>query len=1427
MDDYLDRRAPRGSSSGAETPRFGCNDSDWLRKSAITRAMVNAMTEPTSEGRSAQSPRHHTAKASPDHSANDFSGSSIGDPNSWLLPHPFRQRDELPLFEQTPNEESEEVDDNWHPHSAYRTQNLSNTGTPVPREAGRTRNSTKQSPYFLRAKDFRTLDPIEEDVASSLHGTDLYSRPAQSRLQENAGNFATHSSDRPTYPETDMISPRHSNMPQHQHHRHTQHALNTQYDVVPSTLGSETVFYTPSSTRRGQLVSPDLSQSPGSEFEGAVTPSVISRAVTHTLTPTTSPYRRDIRPGRTHDRSEAANEVPGRGTVLRTFADPRHDTRQDSSILSPLARPTDFQYLPRSGGSSGGPLHNAHLNREEDELMSIILSLDLSSDSESDDDDMLDSRPAVRRVPDTPDNRGLRGDSSELGEEQDSVVCAISESRSSDIIGVAVINATVGQVDLFRVVNDDKYWRLVETLGGMETRPQTFLVLKSVIDGPNKSSLVRCLMQEFPDVDVVPLGRDHWNESEGLRMIDRFAWRKDVKALRKELEHNFYVSCAFSAVMAYVEEDTDVIFRENSLRIKYRQPADTMGLDRATISSLELFQNTRNAKGVSSTLFGLLNNSLTPQGRRMIRSAVLQPSTNRDEIVARHEAVEELSSNEDLFTEVRASLKQLVHIDVERSIPWVAAKSEEARLPLEDGVALFEGHHQIVMSSHEDLQRAEKDLNHVLMIKAYLGGVNAIRQTLEASNCTSDLCKWVLEKCAPENTSAINELIESAVEEGATYSKAPIDVRNNRLWALKAEPNGVLERARQLYRDYTNELHQYVEELNKTFQEQLGTTPDLRLGNDNHYYFRFQWSDVGREVARHQTRLQRRLGGVETINGIRRKQYYDCQTIHLIQKSSRIQRQADIVTAQNDRFVLDLKNSLLEHAETLLSVNEATAVLDMLCSFAHLATTRNYVRPIISDNLVLKDARHPVLEVRKQNIVPNDVYSGDQAARFQVVTGGNMSGKSTFIRTIALIQILAQIGSFVPARYAAVPICDRLFTRLSTEDKPESNLGTFAVEMTEMNVILRQATKDSLIIIDELGRGTSPKEGLAIALAMSEKLIKTGSRVFFATHFTELARVLNATKRNNVLTVHISSESTKHGETSQIHLPHTVAPGPVKNEDYGLDLARLVLPDRVIKNAEPLKSTMDDSALASYLMKLQTEFTIRMDMAADDKPTEEDHRNANKTSQGAAERPVLEKPSEEEVEEWRKKCDAAERRVMHANMAASRERKRRVTGEGRSEYYYEPKRMKTDDDESKSVVSRFTPINRRSMIDEFREGTRASTTTGADTPSSFIMDISDLDDEESLAAEVKRIAPVDASSTVAIDSGSRSRAVSISSDSSVDDGIQNTVEDQAAEGPSGTPSPEPPQPQPLEAFQPLKAWYTSRGIVYDGGRPGPVETESI
>ncbi|KAH6650440.1 muts domain V-domain-containing protein [Chaetomium tenue] len=1340
-------------------------------------------------------------------SNNSFGSSppaNIGDPTSWLLPRPFRHEVELPFVGETSYEDTEGTEDDFELASLSSTRSFSQgkgkfrASTPSSLGRGESNTPTIRSPYFQRGelgpepRQVGTGGPSYDVVnANPLHPA--FSMSARNNMASSSGSFTDYQSSSP--------SPRYQQQ-YHNDSRDDTQSRSYREDNRSLSRNSDagSLWDQQPTLSRTRPASPGLWRAPdNTNSECGYGPSVISGPVTQTLTPNTSPYLRQAGQVAAYKSTSKTTGTPSRGGATGEPGEQRRPQggnnrpsfdssaqyrHQDSSILSPLLRPAASRHALQSTMDVDDDHTRTIQNRAETETPSI-LDFDFSSDSEPDAENIDDSH----NLGTGHSQQGNQEQSSQLGTDPtdgtDRVVCAISESRSSDMIGVAVINITIGEVDLFKIVNDDKYQRLAETLWRASTWPQIFIVLKTAVDK-----------------------HKHWNESEGLKLVDRFAWRADIKTMRQDLDRNFYVSCAFSAAMAYVEEETDVVFRDNSLRIRYRQPADTMGLDRSTITSLELFQNIRNSKGTSSTLFGLLNNTLTPQGRRMIRSALFQPSTNRDLITERHEAVEELSSNEDLFTEVRASLKRLFHIDVERSIPWL-------RIALQEGVSLIQGRHQMSMPSHEELQEAEKDLTHILMVKAYLGGVQSIRETLEAAGCTSKLCNWVLERCRRENTAPIASFIEEAIEQDAIYSKAPIDIRNNRMWAVKAEPNSVLEGSRQMYRDRTNEMHQYVEELSKTFQEHLGTVPQLRLASDNHYYLRFQWSDVERELTRgqaasedgrparmHQRRPQR-LGGVAIANGIRRKHHYDCQTLELIQRSSQIQRHADIVTTQCDTFIIGLKKSLLGHAEALLAVNEAIAVLDMLCSFAHLATTQNYVRPIISDNLVLKGARHPVVEARKENFVPNDVYLGDQGARFQVVTGGNMSGKSTFIRTVALIQIMAQVGSFVPATYAAIPLCDRLFTRLSTEDKPENNLGTFGVEMTEMNMILRRVTENSLVIIDELGRGTSTKEGLSIALAMSEELIKKGCRVFFATHFTELARILNTTKQVSVLNVHVVGESSKAGDTTQISLPHTIAPGPVKNEDYGLDLSRRFLPERVVDNAEKVSndSTMDDPALASYVKKLQTEFTIRMNIAADDDAAE---GSATKDVQSPAELPTLTKPSEEEVEGWKKKCDAAESRVMHSNMAQADDKKRPFpAGEGTESL---SKRARTD--ETPSTISQPTPINRNSMIEDLRRGACTPTTRAA-TPSSIRTGFSD-----SQADSVMHDAPTadHTPTTQAYNTNdTRHRAMSISSGSNYDEEMPDADSPDAALPPSSAQHPAAGAyaglVQPLEQFQPLRDWY--------------------
>ncbi|KAK3382701.1 muts domain V-domain-containing protein, partial [Lasiosphaeria ovina] len=876
-------------------------------------------------------------------------------------------------------------------------------------------------------------------------------------------------------------------------------------------------------------------------------------------------------------------------------------------------------------------------------------------------------------------------------EDKDRLICAISESRSSDVLGLAVINVTAGQVDIITILNDDKYQRLFETLWRIQGTPEVFLVLKNVVSKNSKSRLASNLDNEFPDVPILPQEREHWNELEAHRLIDLFSVNRQAKATRDSLGNSFYGSCAFAAAMTYVREELNIFFSKQSLVIRHSQPADAMGIDRSTIMSLELLYSIRGAKTKSSTLFGVLNYTRTPQGRRLLRSTMLQPSTKKEEILGRYDALQALCDDEDLFQDVSKGLKGLTGMDVERSIPWV-----RARPALEEGVSMIQGHYQIFLPVHAELYEAERELNNILMLRRYIAGVQNLHRTVGSAHCASSIIDSILEKFSLGTLGPVVQVLIDSIEEDATYSNAPIDIRNNRLWAVKAEPNGILERARKLFRRRVDELNEYVDRLNDHFTKHLGMIAELCMDNDKdrHYHLRFHWEDVKYDVSRRWREVETQkfgqvyhckqytIGGVPIVNGVRRKKHYYCQTIELLERSREIQLQADIVTTQSDRLVLELKDRLLRHAPVLLAMSDAVAKLDMLCSFADLSTSQNYVRPIIADSLVLKAARNPITEIRKANFVANDVFSGKDGQRFLVITGGNMSGKSTFIRTIALVQIMAQMGCFVPARYAGIPICDRIFTRVSTEDRPEGNLGTFGVEMREMNVILRKATKDSLVIIDELGRGTSHKDGLAIALSMSESLIDIGCRVFFATHFSEIARVLNSSKPKSVLNVHFEGRSVMSTDTAQISLPHRLSSGPVEETDYGLDLSRRFFPPRIVRNAEKVSgflqsrqiakepgpmsreakqnklilalpdllkqahgSNMDDSALESYLERLQTEFTVRMDEVADDDAL----RDTTNTPR-SAEKPVLDKPDEDELINWKKKCDEGEKRVMRAHL---------------------------------------------------------------------------------------------------------------------------------------------------------------------------------
>ncbi|KAH1607040.1 hypothetical protein KXX44_009907 [Aspergillus fumigatus] len=570
-----------------------------------------------------------------------------------------------------------------------------------------------------------------------------------------------------------------------------------------------------------------------------------------------------------------------------------------------------------------------------------------------------------------------------------------------------------------------------------------------------ESKLFYIIQENIPDTAYTFLDRRYWSEKAGHEHVDRLAFPQDVETIKITLGGNYFASCCLAAVLKYIELELNRVFTSHSLRIRFEPSQGSMSMDLSTIVSLELIQNLQNAKSEDS-LLGLLNETLTPMGARLLRANILQPCTEKSKLLARYDAVEDLSTKEDMFISVRQALKGF--IDADKVLTSL-----------------------ILAPTKRTFQYVEQSGNNVIMLKTLL---DVARQT---------------------------------------YKEANVDA---------ADLLG---------------------------QKSHNLTLDLKFDSARQYYISVSASEV------------KTLSGI-FINIYRRKNRIECQTLDLVKLNQKIMDAHNEVINMSDQTIQSLINDVCSEISVLFKVSEAIAMLDMLAAFAELATCNEYIRPELTDVLAIKSGRHPIREkIHTKKFIPNDAYATQQS-RFQIITGSNMSGKSTYIRSLALMTIMAQIGCFVPAEYASFPVMHQLFARVSTSDDLEANVSTFAAEMREMAFILRNIEPRSIVIVDELGRGTSTTDVLAIAIAIAEALIESHALVWFVTHFRDLALIL--AERNGVVSLHLAAEISP--DISQMVMLYKIAEGPVTTQFYGLAVAKLVdLPPGVLERAQTVSEKLN------------------------------------------------------------------------------------------------------------------------------------------------------------------------------------------------------------------------------------------------------------
>jgi DNA mismatch repair protein MutS len=536
-----------------------------------------------------------------------------------------------------------------------------------------------------------------------------------------------------------------------------------------------------------------------------------------------------------------------------------------------------------------------------------------------------------------------------------------------------------------------------------------------------------------------------------------------------------------------------------------------MTLDPATRRNLELTATIRDGSKRGS-LLDVLDRTVTPMGARLLRAWIGQPLLDVPRLEARLDAVAALHSSGTARAAVRDALRRI-----------------------------------------SDLERL---VNRLLVGRAGPRDLRALASGLEAVPALRELI-------APaEALEAIHEALDPCPDVVALINEAIMD-----------DPPAALSSPGIFRRGYSPELDQviaasreakeWVAGLEETERERTGIK-SLKVGFNKvfGYYLEVSKANAGRVPAEY-IRKQTLVNAERYI------------TPELKEYESLILNAEERLLEIEQRLFAELCASARSRAETLLRTARALAHLDAFASLAEVAAREKYVRPALSDEDVLsiRDGRHPVVEkmLRGERFVPNDTHF-DEDERLHIITGPNMAGKSTIIRQVALIVLMAQIGSFVPAREATIGLADRIFTRIGAQDEIHAGQSTFMVEMVELALILTHATRRSLIILDEIGRGTSTYDGMAIARAVVEFIHnnpRLGARTLFATHYhelTELANLLPGVANYNVAVAE---------EGDSIVFLHRLLPGGT-DRSYGIHVAQLAgVPRAVITRAAEILKELE------------------------------------------------------------------------------------------------------------------------------------------------------------------------------------------------------------------------------------------------------------
>ncbi|KAI3787643.1 hypothetical protein L1987_42251 [Smallanthus sonchifolius] len=731
--------------------------------------------------------------------------------------------------------------------------------------------------------------------------------------------------------------------------------------------------------------------------------------------------------------------------------------------------------------------------------------------------------------------------------ERSSFVIGLIENRAKEV-GVAAFDLRSASLHLSEYIETSSSYQNTKTLLHFYD-PIVIIVPPNKLAPDGMVGVSELVDKFYSSIRKVTMVRGCFDDTRGAVLVKSLA-AKEPSALGLDTYYKQYYLClaAAAATIKWIEAEKGIIIMNHSLLVTFNGSFDHMNIDATSVHNLEIIEPLHSTLlGTSNkkrSLFQTLKSTRTTGGTRLLRANLLQPLKDTETIKARLDCLDELMTNEQLFFGLSQALRKFPK-ETDRVLCHFCFKPKKVT-------------NEVV--GIDNARKSQVLISSIIVLKTALDVLPLLSKVLKDANSflLGNIYKSV---CENDKYASIRKRIGDVIDEDVLHARVPFVARTQQCFAVKAGIDGFLDIARRSFCDTSEAIHNLANKYREDFK-----LPNLKIpfNNRHGFYFSIPQKDI-------QGKLPSKF-----IQVMKHGNSIHFSTLDLASLNARNKSAAKECYLHTELCLEALMDAIREDVSVLTLLAEILCLLDMIVnSFAHMISTKpvdRYTRPHFTENgpLAIDAGRHPILESVHNDFVPNNIFLSE-ASNMVIVMGPNMSGKSTYLQQICLIVILAQIGCYVPARFATLRVVDHVFTRMGTVDNLESNSSTFMTEMKETAFILQNISERSLVVMDELGRATSSSDGLAIAWSCCEKLLALKAYTIFATHMENLSAL--ATMYPNVKILHFDVEV----KNNRLDFKFELKDGSRHVPHYGLLLAGVAgLPSSVIETARKITSRITE-----------------------------------------------------------------------------------------------------------------------------------------------------------------------------------------------------------------------------------------------------------